>query len=256
MPYFIAFIRSLFHAIWLAFSTVGWCIAMLSAKLFFSSAVLSRMARGWCTWGIKTAQFFCGIKVRINGMENLPTDPNSRVILVVKHQSTMETLLISKIMPRPIAYVFKKEILKIPFFGWGIGSLDMIYIDRGDKTAAFLKVVEQGQRILNKGIWIVMFPEGTRIPRGQSGTYKLGAARLAVATNACIVPIAVTSAKCWPRKAFTKFSGTVDVSIGMPISSIGRAPQDLMEEAQVWIEGEMHRLDPEAYIDSKKNTLS
>ena len=98
-----------------------------------------------------------------------------------------------------------------------------------------------------------MFPEGTRIPRGQVGQYKTGGTRLAIDTGAPVVPIAVTSAKCWPRKAFIKRPGLVDVSIGKPISSVGRQPDELLAEVQTWIEAEMRRLDPEAY--AKPDTL-
>jgi 1-acyl-sn-glycerol-3-phosphate acyltransferase len=180
-------------------------------------------------------------------MENLPQGEKSPAILLVKHQSTFETFLMPVIMPHPLAYVFKKELLYVPFFGWAIGRLDMIHIDRSQHSQAFTKVVSQGKDLLAQGIWIIMFPEGTRIPRGQAGMYKTGGTRLAVETGAPVIPIAVTSAKCWPRKAFIKSAGVVDISIGKPIPSAGREPAELMREVQDWIESEMHRLDPQAY---------
>jgi 1-acyl-sn-glycerol-3-phosphate acyltransferase len=152
------------------------------------------------------------------------------------------------IMPHALAYVFKRELLYVPFFGWAIGLLDMIHIDRSQRAKAFGKVVEQGKKLLAKGTWVIMFPEGTRIPRGERGSYKSGGARLAIATGAPVIPIAVTSAKCWPRKAFIKFPGVVDVSIGAPIDSVGRDADELTREVEHWIESEMHRLDPEAYV--------
>ncbi|MDH5707591.1 MAG: 1-acyl-sn-glycerol-3-phosphate acyltransferase, partial [Hylemonella sp.] len=171
----------------------------------------------------------------------------SPAILLVKHQSTYETLLMPAIMPHPLAYVFKRELLYIPFFGWSMARMDMIHIDRAQGPKAFAKVVAQGKRLLARGIWVIMFPEGTRIPRGQKGSYKTGGTRLAVETGAPVIPIAVTSAKCWPRKAFIKRAGIVDVSIGKPIPSAGREPAELMREVEAWIEAEMRRLDPEAY---------
>jgi 1-acyl-sn-glycerol-3-phosphate acyltransferase len=137
-----------------------------------------------------------------------------------------------------LAYVFKRELLYVPFFGWAIGKLDMIHIDRSQRAKAFAKVVEQGKALLAKGVWVIMFPEGA---------YKSGGTRLAVATGAPVIPIAVTSAKCWPRRAFVKFSGVVDVSIGQPIPSAGRDADELMAEVENWIEAEMRRLDPDAY---------
>ena len=138
----------------------------------------------------------------------------------------------------------------MPFFGWSIGAMDMIHIDRSQGSRAFHKVVEQGKRLLDQGLWVIMFPEGTRIPRGEKGDYKTGATRLAIMTGAPVVPIAVTSAKCWPRKAFIKKPGVVDVSIGKPIPSVGRKHDELMREVEDWIEAEMHRLDPEAYAQA------
>ena len=125
--------------------------------------------------------------------------------------------------------------------------MDMIHIDRSLRSQAFNKVVAQGKRLMAQGTWVIMFPEGTRIERGHKGAYKLGGTRLAIETGVPVIPIAVTSAKCWPRKAFVKRPGIVDISIGKPIPSIGRKPDELMREVESWIETEMRRLDPEAY---------
>ncbi len=204
-------------------------------------------AARWLRLSIDAARVIMGIRYQIQGQENLPDGATSPAILLVKHQSTYETFLLPAIMPHPVAYVFKKELLYVPFFGWAIGQLDMIHIDRSQRAKAFAKVVEQGQALLAKGVWVVMFPEGTRIPRGQRGQYKSGGTRLAVATGAPVIPIAITSAKCWPRRAFIKHPGVVDVSIGPPIPSVGRDADALMREVEQWIEAEMQRLDPEAY---------
>jgi len=159
------------------------------------------------------------------------------------------------LMPHPLAFVFKKELLYVPFFGWAMARMDMIHIDRSRRSQAFNKVVVQGKRLMARGTWVIMFPEGTRIPRGQKGVYKSGGTRLAIETGAPVIPVAVTSAKCWPRKAFIKTPGIVDFSIGKPISSVGRKPDELMREVEAWIEAEMHRLDPEAYTATKAQTL-
>lgn len=205
------------------------------------------VARAWLTLCVDTARWICGIRYRLQGMEHLPTDPKQGVVLLVKHQSTYETFLMPAVMPRALAYVFKKELLQIPFFGWSIGSLDMIHIDRKHGSRAFHKLVEQGKRLLAKGVWIIMFPEGTRIPRGEVGEYKTGATRLAIMSGVPVVPIAITSAKCWPRKSFVKRPGVVDVSVGPQIETTGRKHEELMVEVQNWIESEMRRLDPDAY---------
>lgn len=220
---------------------------MLTASIWSSGTQLWWMARRWLSWAIDGARIILGIKVRVSGFDNLPTGKTSPAILLVKHQSTLETFLIPTLMPHPLAFVFKRELIYVPFFGWAMGRMDMIHIDRSQRALAFQKVVDQGKRLLAQGVWVIMFPEGTRIPRGQKGVYKSGGARLAIETGAPVIPIAVSSAKVWPRKAFIKRPGLVDVSIGPAIPSEGRQPEELMREVERWIEAEMRRLDPEAY---------
>ena len=243
----MSLIRSVLHMLWMVVTVIPYTFGVLLAKWTSgSSGKAYRVARAWLKLSVDSARVLMGIQCRVQGMDNLPTDGQG-VVLLVKHQSTYETFLMPSIMPRPLAYVFKKELLKVPFFGWSIGALDMIHIDRAQGSRAFHKVVEQGKRLLDQGIWVIMFPEGTRVNRGEVGDYKTGATRLAIMTGASVVPVAVTSAKCWPRKAFIKKPGVVDVSIGKPISSVGRKHDELMAEVQAWIESEMQRLDPEAY---------
>ena len=244
----MAFIRSILHMLWMMSTVVPYTLAVLICRWTGAGSRRTyRVARAWLRLSVNSARTIMGVQYRVQGMENLPTDPQQGVVLLVKHQSTYETFLMPAIMPRPLAYVFKKELLKVPFFGWSIGALDMIHIDRAQRSRAFHKVVEQGKRLLDQGIWVIMFPEGTRVNRGEVGEYKSGATRLAIMTGAPVVPIAITSAKCWPRKAFIKKPGVVDVSIGKPISSVGRKHDELMVEVEAWIESEMQRLDPEAY---------
>jgi 1-acyl-sn-glycerol-3-phosphate acyltransferase len=243
----MAALRSIIHGIWMLVTVVPWGLMMVVVSPFISSVALYRLAVGWLTLAMVGLRVICGVRWRVSGRENLPDGKTSPAVLLVKHQSTLETFLMPMLMPHPLAYVFKRELLYVPFFGWAMGRLDMIHIDRSQRAQAFAKVVEQGRRLLAQGIWIIMFPEGTRIPRGQKGAYKHGGARLAVETGAPVIPIAVSSAQCWPRKAFIKYPGVVDVSIGKPIESQGRDPENLMREVEAWIEAEMHRLDPQAY---------
>lgn len=243
----LSYFRSVLHALWMLVTVIPWGIWMVLASIWSSGEQMYWKAERWLAWQIDGLRILCGVQVRVTGMDNLPEGKTSPAILLVKHQSTLETFLIPTLMPHPLAYVFKRELIFIPFFGWAIGRMDMIHIDRNQRAQAFNKVVEQGKRLLAQGVWVIMFPEGTRIPRGQTGTYKMGGTRLAVATGAPVIPIAVASAKCWPRKSFIKRPGIVDVSIGKPIPSQGRAPDELMREVETWIESEMRRLDPEAY---------
>jgi len=197
---------------------------------------------------IHVARLVGGVRYRLHGTEHLPSVDNNRpIILCPKHQSTWETFAFPALMPHPLSYVFKREILAIPLFGWSIGRLDMVHIDRSNRKEAWDKVTQQGHKLMKSGHWVIMFPEGTRIERGKAGNYKTGASRLAIQTGASIIPIAVTSARCWPRRTFALRPGVIDVSIGAPISSDGREPSELMKQVETWIESEMRRLDPEAY---------
>ena len=243
----INFVRAVLHTLLLAVTVVPWALAAVLLRLLGQDKWCYAVCLNWLRLSVKSGTALLGIHNRVTGWENLPTGKTDAAILLVKHQSLWETFSMIALMPHPLAYVFKKELLRIPFFGWAIGSLDMIHIDRKQGTQAFEKVVEQGKRLLNKGTWVIMFPEGTRTARGQQGVYKTGGTRLAIETGAPVVPVAVTSGKCWPRKAFIKNPGIVDISIGKPISSVGREPAELMQEVEAWIEAEMRRLDPEAY---------
>lgn len=237
-------LRSALYVLWLSVTVVPYAIAVLTLSIFVRGDRLYWFTVVWlrlATWGSKV---ICGVRHRIHGWENLP---DSAVILCPKHQSTWETFAFPTLMPKPLCYVFKRELLLIPFFGWAMGRLDMIHIDRSRRTEAWNKVAEQGRRFMADGHWVIMFPEGTRTPRGSQGTYKSGATRLAVTTGVPVVPIAVTSARCWPRKSFVLRPGVVDISIGRPIPAVGREPDELMREVEGWIESEMRRLDPEAY---------
>ena len=243
------FIRSVLHLLWMAVTVVPWALFVVAISYVVSSTTLYWICAGWLRTAVIGGTWILGIRNRVQGMENLPQGAQDPAVLLVKHQSTWETFVMPAIMPHPLAYVFKKELLRVPFFGWAMGRLDMIHIDRSQRARAFAKVVQQGRRLMKEGVWVIMFPEGTRIPRGQVGEYKTGGTRLAIAAGVPVIPIAVTSARCWPSKAFIKRPGVVDISIGKPISTEGREADELMAEVQVWIESEMRRLDPEAYTD-------
>lgn len=245
-----AFVRSFIHALWMLLTVIPTAIWMVAATPIASPSHMYKAACFFLKCAMHGLRVICGVRWQLHGVENLPTGQTSPAILLLKHQSTLETFLMPLVMPHPLAYVFKKELLYVPFFGWGIARCDMIHIDRKQGKLAFTKVVEQGKRLLAQGTWVIMFPEGTRIPRGQAGTYKTGGARLAVETGAPVIPIAVNSARCWPRKGFIKYPGVVDVVIGPPIPSEGRTPEDLMLEVQNWIEGQMRQIDPTAYAVS------
>jgi 1-acyl-sn-glycerol-3-phosphate acyltransferase len=244
MSKFIAALRSLLFVLWMAATVIPWAVFSLIASIFIRGTPLFWFTTFWLRIAITGCRFICGVRYEVKGMENLPDGP---AILLSKHQSTWETFAFPTLMPRPLCYVFKRELLYIPFFGWAMARLDMVHIDRSKRTEAWNRVAEQGKRFMAQGNWVIMFPEGTRITRGQQGTYKTGGTRLALATGAPVVPIAVNSASCWPRKSFLVRPGLITVSIGKPIAPAGREADELMREVEGWIEGEMRRIDPGAY---------
>ena len=237
-------IRSALFVLFLAITVVPWALSVVLVSVFVRGNPVYWMCVGWLRTAIWGAKVICGVHARLHGMDHLPDGP---LVLLPKHQSTWETFAFPGLMPRPLAYVFKRELLYIPFFGWAMSRMDMIHIDRSKRAEAWTKVADQGRRLLASSHWVIMFPEGTRTPRGSQGKYKSGGTRLAITTGAPVLPIAVTSARCWPRKSFILRPGLIDVSIGRPISSMGREPDELMREVETWIEAEMRRLDPQAY---------
>ena len=241
-------IRSVLHIAWMLLTVIPWGLALVFASLWVSRTPLWWFAVNWFRVVIWGTRVFLGVRVQVSGMEHLPLGQTGSAILLSKHQSALETLLLPTLISHPLAFVFKRELLRIPFFGWSMARLDMIHIDRESRAQALKQVVTQGKALLEQGVWIILFPEGTRIERGQQGTYQTAGTRLAVQAGAPVIPIAVSSGKCWPRKGFIKYPGVVQVSIGRPIASVGREPKELMREVEAWIEAEMRRIDPEAYL--------
>jgi len=243
----MALMRSVLHMVWLVLTVIPWTLAVLLTSLGRSRTRTWWVAVSWfrvVMWGTRHS---LGVRMEVQGMANLPLGQASAAVLLCKHQSTLETLWLPTLMTHPLAFVFKRELLKIPFFGWSMARLDMIHINRGARTAAMKHVIEQGRALLAQGTWVIMFPEGTRMARGSVGSYQTAGTRLAVETGAPVVPIAVATARCWPKQGFVKYPGVVRVSIGPLMPSSGRDPKALMREAQAWIEAEMRRIDPEAY---------
>lgn len=246
---FVCAVRSAIFLLWMVVTVIPWALAVLVLSIFVRGDPVYWACAGWLKVAMWGCRVFCGVRPRVHGMHHLPTaaDKTSAVILLSKHQSTWETFIYPCLMPHPLAYVFKRELLYIPFFGWAMARMDMIHIDRSKRTEAWNRVAAQGAKLMARGHWVIMFPEGTRIARGQKGVYKAGGTRLAVSSGQPVVPIAVNSARCWPRKSFLLRPGVVDVSIGPQIPSIGREPDELMREVEAWIEAETRRLDPEAF---------
>lgn len=240
-------LRSALFVIWGVVTVTPWGLTAVLLSPFLSATKLYWFCIAWVRLLLWGARVFCGVTHKVRGIEHLPTGQKEAVILLAKHQSALETLALCALMPHPLAFVFKKELLYIPFFGWALGRLDMVHIDRKRRAQAFNKVAEQGRRLAAQGTWVIMFPEGTRIERGQVGDYKTGGTRLSCATGVPVVPLACATARVMPPRRLLMLPGVYEVSIGPPMPPTGHTPESLLVQTKAWIEAEMRRIDPEAY---------
>lgn len=197
-----------------------------------------RIAANWCHVVLLGARAFCGVRWRVIGAENLPKTPH---VVMSKHSSTWETLALNLYLP-PLAFVAKRELLKIPFFGWGFALASPITIDRSKGSDAMEQIAEQGRERFAQGFWIVIYPEGTRIRAGTRAKYKTGGARLAAALDVPVLPVAHNAGWLWPKGSIGKHAGEVTMVFGKPIASRGKDPAALTAEVEAWIEAEVARL--------------
>lgn len=242
----LRFITSLlFSILMIVFTTLfGFTCFLL---LFFPN-IACALSRAYGYMVINTARYLCGIRYQIHGVENIPK--NNRFIIFSKHQSTWETLFHLFYFSH-MSIILKKELLNIPFFGWGLRAIRPIAIDRNAGRAAITELNRQGEIRLQQGLCILCFPEGTRKSPGDAPDYKVGGAMLASKTEAPILPIALNSGECWPKRGFLKKPGTISVIIGPLIETKNKKTSEILQEAQSWIEGQMSIINFTANV--KKN---
>lgn len=230
----------LFALLQLLITPVFAIIALLTFP--FPPLTRFRIISLWSRLMVAAASTICGIRYRVLGAENIPREP---CIILSKHQSAWETLAFQVILP-PHVWVLKRELLRIPFFGWGLAMLSPIAIDRGAGARALRQTLEQGRERLQQGFSIVIFPEGTRIAPGARGIYHPGGAWLAVKTAVPALPVAHNAGECWRRNAFLKYPGLITVSIGPALPSQNANAAELNAQVEHWIEDEMQRISTHA----------
>ena len=213
-------------------STILFTPFAIIAALFLSSLKKAELLRYWADFLCWWLRICCRIDFVVRGTEHLPDQPS---VILSNHQSAWETIAFQKIFP-PQSYLLKRELKWIPFFGWGLAANEPIAIDRSKKTQALQQLITQGINRLQRGRWIIIFPEGTRMPIGQPGCFQAGGAFIASKAQAPIVPVAHNAGAFWSKKgAFWKKPGTIEVVIGPDINTQGRKPRDLNLEAEAWI---------------------
>jgi 1-acyl-sn-glycerol-3-phosphate acyltransferase len=203
----------------------------------------SWLARLYCRIVLVWVRWTCGIRPEISGWENVPDYP---VIIMAKHQSAWETLFMEASFPAQ-CWIVKKELLWLPFVGWGLLAVRAIAIDRSSGRSAREQIVEQGRKRLKQGMWVSIFPEGTRIAPGKRGRYGQGGGYLAAQTGTPVLPLAHNAGEVWGRYAFRKHAGVVKVVIGPLIRTEGRDAASVTAEVEAWIEGQMRRIAPHRY---------
>lgn len=183
-------------------------------------------------------RLICNIRMEVRGADNIPKEP---CIVLCKHQSAWETFALQTVFP-PQVWVLKRELLWLPFFGWGLALTSPIAINRSDGKGAMKQLLNKGKERLKDGFCVVIFPEGTRMRYGQRGKYKIGGAMLAASSGAPVVPVAHNAGKFWGRGAFMKYPGTIVMSIGKPIATAGLKADEINRRVEAWIEAEVEKI--------------
>jgi 1-acyl-sn-glycerol-3-phosphate acyltransferase len=205
----------------------------------FNALTRYRIISVWARLMMLALDHLCGIKFRVIGAENIPSEP---CVILSKHQSAWETFAFQLIFP-PQVYVIKRELLWIPFFGWGLAMCSPIAINRGAGPRAARQMLSQGKDRLARGFCVIVYPEGTRVAPGTRGKYQSSGSAIAIHAGVPVLPVAHNAGRCWRRNAFLKLPGTITVSIGPPLNTTVRKADALTREVETWIENEMQQID-------------
>jgi 1-acyl-sn-glycerol-3-phosphate acyltransferase len=228
-------LRTTLFYLLLSSSAFLWCIVSVLAAPFLPFRKRYRFViQNWCRCAVWLAKVIVGIRYEVRGLEHIPERP---CVVLANHQSTWETFFLSALF-EPLSQVVKRELLRVPFFGWAMALLRPIAIDRSNPKAALKQLAKQGDERLKQGAWVLIFPEGTRIPPGQIGKFSRGGASLAVNAGLPLLPIAHNAGEFWPKQGWGKRPGTVQVIIGAPMQAEGEGPRaiaELNERAFAWV---------------------
>ena len=223
--------RSTLFAIFFAIWTIFYCFVMLTSFLL-PLLWRYRLVKFYIRGTLNSLHLLCGLKYRLTGCENIPSQPS---IIFSKHQSTYENFVLIDAFP-PSTYIAKRELLYVPFFGWGMAALQYITIDRKKGRQAMQQIISQARDRFARGLWVTIYPEGTRLPPGQSTEYKAGGARLAEATGRKILMVVHNSGEFWARRAFLIWPGTADFIIGPLYDPANKSSNQIRQDTQDWME--------------------
>jgi 1-acyl-sn-glycerol-3-phosphate acyltransferase len=230
-------LRSLFFQVYF-YATVCFFSTMCFLSLPFPYAIRFRFAKMWGDTMLWGGRVICGLEYSIEGEENIPDEPS---VILIKHTTGFETYAQLAVFPAH-AWVLKRELKWIPIFGWGLASMRPIAINRSAGRSAITQVIEQGIALLADGVWISIFPEGTRMPLGETKRYGTSGAVLAKEAGCPIVPVAHNAGDLWPRRGLRKKPGLIRFCIGPQIDASGRPPKETNLIVQEWIETKMREI--------------
>lgn len=243
---FIQRLRVIIFYLLLSTSSLVWCLLTVGFTPFLSFRQRYRLVvRTWCRCAVWLSANVAGVRYQVHGQENVPATP---CVILAKHQSTWETFFLSGHF-EPLSQVVKRELLRVPFFGWALALMKPIAIDRDNPKAALRELASLGHKRLKEGAWVLIFPEGTRIPVGETGKFSRGGAALAINAGLPILPIAHNAGCFWPKQGWAKYPGVITVEIGVPMYAEGEGPRaiaELNQRAEAWINAEVARLEAAA----------
>ena len=236
----LSLIRTIVFYLSLATWTIFWSTLMVFFIHPFSFKLRHRIfVRTWAIVSVNLCRLICGINWTVKGANNIPDTP---CVIISNHQSTWETFFLQTLLT-PQTQVIKKELLKIPFFGWAFMTIKPIAINRKDPRQALQQVRDQGKAALQRGSWVLIFPEGTRTPPGELSKFSRGAAGLAKAAKTNILPIAHNAGINWPNSSWLKIPGTIQVEIGPVIEMESLSTAEANNKAQSWIAEALKKMD-------------
>ncbi len=238
-PHWFLAIRAVLFYITMVLALLPVACILTPLSILTPFSIRYRMITSWNHACLYLLKIFCGIDHEIIGRENIPNQP---FVVLAKHQSAWETIFLQTLF-NPLSTILKRELLYIPFFGWGLAMLKPVAIVRSSPKEAIIQVQTQGMARLQQGIAVLVFPEGTRVAYGKAGRYARGGAHLAIDACVPIVPLAHDAGRYWRKNGFVKYPGTIQVRIGKPIPSDHTNAEELMGRCKEWIETSCNEID-------------
>lgn len=233
----VVFLRSLIFMVLAAASVLVHATLVVLCSVFWRAPIY-RVVISYGKQFVWLLEHVVGLDYVVHGQENIPQE---NTVVYLRHESVWETIAELLLFPRQ-CWVLKRELMWVPFIGWALLGLKPIAIDRRARGTALEQVVRQGKQRLADGLWVMIFPEGTRVAPHASRRYGLSGAVLAREANKKILPVAHNAGDFWPRRSFMKYPGTVEVFIGPPIETYDRSPAAINRDAKEWIDGRLEAL--------------